>query len=72
MRVCEGDACEFVVLSNSGYRWKVQNNHPTQSIRVQFDGVRGGSLSSVDLEPGQSKVLFFAAFLGNWHANFIN
>ncbi len=71
MRPCDGDACDCADLWYSGSQWIAQNFHPTSSIRLEFDGVWGGTSHSVELKPGQERALSFKAFFGNWHANFI-
>jgi len=71
MQPCEGDACNFVELCNHDAVWFVQNLHLSKSVRVEFDGIWGGTTHSVDLKPREEQVLTFTEFFGNWHANFL-
>lgn len=71
MQPCEGDACDFVELWNHDSAWFVQNLHLSKSVRVEFDGIWGGTTHSVELKPREEQILTFTEFFGNWHANFI-
>ncbi len=71
MRLCEGNACEHAALVKAGANWIVQNTHAAEAIRVEFEGVLGGTSIGMDLEPGEERTLPFHEFFGTWHANFI-
>lgn len=71
MQPCQGDACDFVELSNPDTVWFVQNLHLSKSVRVEFDAVWGGLTCCLDLAPREEKLLNFTGFYGSWHANFL-